>query len=130
MSGKTDKDDGYLTIRIPKGLVADIDKLIDTHGFTSRAEIIKEASRQLIEKYAKEDQYTMLNHDSRGVKVRDNILRGVADVQFTPKGIYCALCDASKCAHVRFALNQKDVLEIVRKKQKEGWKIELPDDLQ
>lgn len=73
-------------------------------------------------------QFRMLNHDEKGVKVWDSKLPPsgrVADVQFTPKGIYCAICDASYCEHVRFALGQPDIQKIVMQKKKEGWK--LPD---
>jgi hypothetical protein len=71
--------------------------------------------------------FKMLNHDDRGVKVWDNQwnnTRGFhADIQFTPEGkAYCSLCDAFKCEHIRFALDQEDVKELFKEK---GWK--LPD---
>ena len=42
----------YVTVRIPKDLANQVDELIDTiaRGYTSRAEFIKEAVRQKIER--------------------------------------------------------------------------------
>lgn len=73
-------------------------------------------------------QFEILNHDERGVKVWDNELPphgGSADIQFTPKGIHCPICDGSNCEHIRYALEQPDIKAIIKKKRKEGWK--LPD---
>ncbi len=47
------QEDEYATVRIPKNFAAEVDKLIGTHGFTSRAEIVKEAIRELLEKYGR-----------------------------------------------------------------------------
>ncbi len=124
---KKAQKDGYSTVRVPEEFAAEMDKLIGTRGFTSRAEIVKEAVRELLTKYETEP-LKMVNHDDKGVKVQDTKLRRVADIQITPKGIHCPVCDASYCEHIRFALNQPDVQQIIRKKQKEGWKIDLPDE--
>lgn len=72
-----------------------------------------------------EPRFIMRNHDDKGVKVWDSELRLHADVQISPRGAYCPICDATRCEHIRFALSQEDVQEIIRKK---GWKIELPED--
>ena len=42
----------YATIRIPKQLADEMDALIGNYGFTSRAEIAKEAIRRLLQEYA------------------------------------------------------------------------------
>ncbi len=128
---KKEQKDNYATVRLPQDFAKEMDKLIGKRGFTSRAEIVKEAVRELLSKYEETHDFKMLNHDDRGVKIWDNKLgkNGTSThVQITPKGIYCTACDASKCEHVRFALRQPDILEIIRKKQKEGWKIELPEE--
>jgi metal-responsive CopG/Arc/MetJ family transcriptional regulator len=44
----------YTTIRIPKHLSKQIDFLIGKFGFTSRAEIVKQAIRNFLEKYEAE----------------------------------------------------------------------------
>lgn len=67
--------------------------------------------------------FLMLNHDAKGVKIQDTEMKRVADVEFSPKGIYCPLCDASNCEHIRFALEQKDIKELVKKHKKEGWNL-------
>ena len=41
----------YVTIRIPKNLAKEIDGLIGKFGFTSRAEVVKQAVRNFLEKY-------------------------------------------------------------------------------
>ena len=41
----------YATLGLPKELVDEIDKIVGKHGFTSRAEIAKEAIRALLKEY-------------------------------------------------------------------------------
>ena len=41
----------YVTVRIPKELADEIDKLIGKYGFRTRAEIVKEAVRRLLAQY-------------------------------------------------------------------------------
>jgi len=48
------KEDNYVTVRIPKELSEEVDKLIGIKGFRSKAEIVKEALRDLLDHY-KED---------------------------------------------------------------------------
>jgi len=43
--------DNFATVRIPKELAAEADSLIGTHGFSSRAEVVKTALRELFRKY-------------------------------------------------------------------------------
>lgn len=126
LSEKTKPSD-HITVKIPQELIDEMDKLIGKHGFRSRGEIVKEAVRELLAEYA-QSPFEMLNHSYQGVKVIDRKIRRVADVQFSPEGIYCPVCDAHYCEHIRFALEQPDIQKIVKQKQKEGWKIEIPDD--
>ncbi|MGA2682215.1 MAG: hypothetical protein ABSF44_10510 [Candidatus Bathyarchaeia archaeon] len=83
------------------------------------------------------------------VKVMDDKL-GPVDVQITPRGIFCSLCDhttltktssllrleapvfpgsGGSCAHVCFAVSQPEVLETIKQKQREGWKLDIPPSL-
>jgi len=124
---KKEQDDKYSTVRIPKEFAKEMDKLIGTRGFTSRAEITKEAVRKLLNEY-KREHLKILNHDDKGVKIWDEDLRQHAEIQIAPKGIYCTLCDASKCEHIRFALRERDIREYVQKRIKEGWALEFPDE--
>jgi len=41
----------YAAIKIPRSLATEVDKLIGKHGFTSRAEIVKQALRELLREY-------------------------------------------------------------------------------
>ena len=43
------------TLRLPKELVDEIDKIVGKHGFTSRAEVAKEAIRKLLQEYQKKE---------------------------------------------------------------------------
>jgi metal-responsive CopG/Arc/MetJ family transcriptional regulator len=44
----------HVTIKIPKELVDEMDRLLGKHGFRSRGEIAKEALRQFLAKYENE----------------------------------------------------------------------------
>lgn len=48
---KTKQKDHYKTVRLPRDFAVEIDKLIGTHGFTSRAEIVKMALREFLKEY-------------------------------------------------------------------------------
>lgn len=123
---KEPKEGEYTTLKIPNDLINQMDALLGKHGFKSRGEIVKEALRELLDHYEKEE-FKIMNHGPAEVKVRDLRTGWTADITFTQKGLYCPICDASNCEHIRFALNQSDVQEAVRKKRKEdGWG-KLPD---
>jgi Arc/MetJ-type ribon-helix-helix transcriptional regulator len=122
---KSGKEDDYVTVKIPKELSEEADKLIGKKGFRSKAEIVQEALRELLDHYGADKHFQMLHRTSDGVKVRDIRLGQVADIKITPEGIYCPICDGSNCEHIRFALDQPDVKNLIRRKKKEGWK--LPD---
>ena len=122
---KSGKEDDYVTVRIPKELSQEADKLIGKKGFKSKAEIVKVALRELLDNYGADKHFQMLNRTSDGVKIRDVRLGQVADIKITPEGIYCPICDASNCEHIRFALDQPDIKNLIGRKKKEGWK--LPD---
>jgi Arc/MetJ-type ribon-helix-helix transcriptional regulator len=122
---KSGKEDDYVTVRIPKELSKEADKLIGKKGFKNKAEIVNEALRELLDQYGADKHFQMLNRTSDGVKVRDVRLGQVADIKITPEGIYCTICDASNCEHIRFALDQPEVKNLILRKRKEGWK--LPD---
>jgi Arc/MetJ-type ribon-helix-helix transcriptional regulator len=43
---------GYVTIKLPCNIVNEVlDPLVGTHGYSSRADVIKDALRRLSEKY-------------------------------------------------------------------------------
>jgi len=41
----------WVTVKIPKSLADEADALVGKHGFTSRAEVAKEALRKLLQQY-------------------------------------------------------------------------------
>jgi Arc/MetJ-type ribon-helix-helix transcriptional regulator len=119
---KKPREDEYTTVKVPNDLILDVDRLIGVRGYKSRGEIVKTAIRNFLDEYTQVRRFAIRNHDENGVKVWDNELRMHADIQISPRGIYCPLCDAHKCDHIRFALSQPDIREGIRKK---GWPIDL-----
>jgi len=116
----------YTTIRLPNDLVTSMDKLIGTYGFKSRAEIVKEALRELLTKYKPPlPRFDHFNMGVHGVRITDRQLHRIADIRFSPEGIYCELDENDNCKHIEFALTVPEIKEIIRDKRKEGWK--LPD---
>ncbi|MCL2477729.1 ribbon-helix-helix domain-containing protein [Candidatus Bathycorpusculum sp.] len=111
-----ERKDGYSTIRVPQQFAIEIDKLIGRHGFTSRAEIVKEAVRQYLQKY-EDPHLSIINHNNNGAKIRDIKLNQIADINITSKGNYCQVCDAGNCEHIRFALMQSDVIKTTKKEE-------------
>jgi len=43
--------DKYITIKLPKNLVDEIDNFVGKYGFVSRTEVVKEAIRKLLRQY-------------------------------------------------------------------------------
>ena len=41
----------YVTIKLPRSLVDEIDKFVGKYGFVSRPEVVKEALRRLFQQY-------------------------------------------------------------------------------
>lgn len=89
--------DEYTTIRIPKELSKELDGLIGTHGFRSKAEIVKESLRHLLLQYSKVPLLEHYNLDERGVKILDHRLNRIVEVFFKPVGIRCGYCDKTDC---------------------------------
>jgi Arc/MetJ-type ribon-helix-helix transcriptional regulator len=117
----------HVTVKIPKDLIEEMDKLIGKHGFRSRGEIAKEALRQLISFYEKENvilpRFEQINSDEDGVKIHDRSLHEVVEVYIKRKGIQCSYDQTDQCEHVTFALTQPEVKAQIRKHRKEGWKL-------
>lgn len=124
--------EGYKSITVPTKIYEILyeqwekekDHLSLKYGIRSFSGYISFRLNQVIEE-TPTDQFKILNHDGNGVKVHDKKLGRVADVHITPKGIYCPLCDASNCEHIRYAIEQPDIQDLIKQKRKEGWR--LPD---
>jgi len=121
MSGES-----HVTVKIPKELVEEMDKLLGRHGFRSRGEIAKEAIRRFMENYKdilEAPVLADLNLNEHGVQIAEiqgNKIVGVAQIYFKPPNkVFCEKDESSDCRHVEFALELPEVQEILRKK---GWK--------
>jgi len=125
----------HVTIKLPKELVEEMDRLIGALGFRSRGEIAKEAIRQLLSHYKESLAQPQLqeppklehfNISENGVRILDRTIisatsRGrIIDVYFKPEKVWCEYCDATNCQHVKFAMNIPEVQRILQEK---GWKI-------
>jgi Arc/MetJ-type ribon-helix-helix transcriptional regulator len=126
-------EETHVTIKVPKELVAEMDELIGTHGFRSRGEITKEALRRLLADYKQKNltapeilpRFEQINHDENGVKIHDRKLHRVADVYIKPKGFWCELDQTDSCEHIDYAMTLPEVKETIRKRRKEGWKLDV-----
>jgi hypothetical protein len=122
----------HITIKLPKELVEEMDRLIGALGFRSRGEIAKEAIRQLLSHYKESlappalPSLEHFNISEHGVRVLDRTLgNGVSkgriiDVYFKPDKILCEYCRTDNCRHVEFALSIPKVRKILIEK---GWPI-------
>lgn len=43
------KERSYVSVNLPRSLIKEVDKLIGHHGYTSRAEVVKEALRRYLD---------------------------------------------------------------------------------
>lgn len=122
MSGES-----HVTVKIPRDLTDEMDKLIGKHGFRSRGEIAKEAVRRLIEHYTKAEEPPTLEHFNfkpEGVWILDRSLEPpkgrLVMVTFQAHGkTLCELDGEETCRHKDFALELPEVRDLFRK---EGWK--------
>lgn len=112
------KEDDYKTIRIPQELNKKVDWLIGRMGFRSKAEIVKEALRDLLVKYSRMSLLEHFDVDEHGVKVLDRRLNKIVDVLFKPEGIRCAHCKKDDCDHVEYVLTIPSVQDVIRSKVK------------
>ena len=128
----------HITIKLPKELVAEMDRLIGAMGFRSRGEIAKEAIRQLLSQYKEKLTQPRLpplehfNISEHGVRILDRTLtngnsRGrIIDVYFRPEGVWCEHCQTNNCKHIQFALTIPKIREIIWKKREERWNLPKP----
>lgn len=135
------KTSDHITIKLPKELVNEMDRLIGALGFRSRGEIAKEAIRQLLSHYKEslaQPQPPPLEHfniSENGVRILDrNLANGysrgrIIDVYFKPEGVWCEHCGTDNCRHIQFALTIPKIREIVWKKREEGWNLPKPPEL-
>lgn len=135
MSQKKQRED-HNTVRLPESLTKDMDKLIGTKGFTSRAEIAKQAIREYLDRNPTLIKVERFEHLNQGEVVRiiehntNGTTRAVADLYFKqPNIIFCDYDKKTDCAHIRFALTIPKIRDTIEKlNKKKGWNIELPEE--
>ncbi len=128
---KAEKID-YGFVKLPEDLIAETDRIVGTHGYRSRSEVIKDALRRLLASYGiPERPIERLRHyniDEHGVRVLDLDLDPpngrIVDVYFRPDAhdrvqARCEYDETDRCRHIDFALNLPQVREIFKQR---GWK--------
>lgn len=117
----------YTTIKLPNDIVMDIDNLVGKHGYKSRADVVKDALRDLLNHYQTKEipRFEHFNIGPEGVRITDRKIGRIADIYFKPEGIFCDLDKTNNCEHIVFALTVPEIQEVIYKHIKEGWK--LPD---
>jgi len=120
----------YGFVKVPQDLIKEVDSVVGKHGFRSRAEFVKEATRRLLTSYGisfrTEELRPPLEHfnlSENGVWVLDREIEPskgrIVEVVFKPDRVFCVYDESNGCRHVDFALQLPEVQEILRKK---GWK--------
>jgi Arc/MetJ-type ribon-helix-helix transcriptional regulator len=132
---KKSKQSDHVTVKIPRDLIGEMDKLIGSLGFRSRGEIAKEAIRQLLNHYkeslasTEQPKFEHFNTSENGVRILDRTLANgiskgrIIDVYFKPEGVWCDYCQTNSCRHIQFALTVPAIQKVVLKKREEGWKL-------
>ena len=122
--------------RLDEDLAEKFNKITSYLGIQNEAETIRYLIQQFymknrkeIEEYCqKENALEYFNLDENGVKILDKTnpdRKFVAQIYFKPDGIWCEHCQTDNCKHIQFALTWKNVIKVIKKKKREGWK--LPD---
>ncbi len=120
----------YGKISIDKNLMDVIDQFVKEYpeyGYGSVANFVEEAVRRRAEELRIFDlipRFTHFNLDENGVKISDKKLNLKAiQIYIKPQGLLCEYCRSSSCEHIKYALEQEDIQEIIRKKKREGWNL-------
>jgi hypothetical protein len=120
----------YRGITLQRELVNKIEEYIKAHpemGYTSLADFVADAVRKRCEELkilTPKPEPPPLEHfnvNQDHVTIIDHRQRRFADVYFKANRVFCALCKAENCEHIRYALNIPKVVETLRK---HGWVIE------
>jgi Arc/MetJ-type ribon-helix-helix transcriptional regulator len=130
VSNEETNSDDYTTVRLPKELMDEIDRIIKRgiRGYKSRSEFIKEAIRKRFEEMQATQPIPKLpplehfNVDEEGVRILDRTLAtktiggSIIDVYFKPDTVWCKYCQSDSCRHIKFALELPAVQEILNRK--------------
>lgn len=131
------KKPDYTGISIKGELAEAAEDFIDNNprlGYRTLTQFVEDATRRRLEDLQAElktlPRFDRINGDSTGVLLYDRELKPIKQVHVSirPNGICCDFHQRSDCEHVKYALGLSDVQEMIRKRRKEGWKIELPEE--
>jgi len=127
MSLKVDKTE-KLNVQL-KGESADKFKRIKAFlGLEQDTEVIRSLITWYFNQHEKEltgppKSMWHLNLSNDGVLIWDPDLHKAVHIFFKPEGIKCTEDSNDSCKHIQFAVSQKEVQTIIRKRRKEGWKL-------
>ncbi len=127
----------FKSISIKEEFAESIEKFVKEHpelGYRSIAQFLEDASRRRLEELKSQiktlPRFDKIDGDASGVMIYDRELEDVkaVHVSIKPNGIKCDFHQTDNCEHVKYALSLPEVLELIRKRRKEGWKVELPEE--
>lgn len=127
----------YKKISVKEEFAQTIEDFIRAHpelGYRSIAQFLEDSSRRRLEQLRAEikplPRLEKVNSDENGIKIFDRQLHEVIQVYIKPTGVRCGYHQSNSCEHVHFAFEQSEVRELIAKKSREGWKIELPEGVE
>lgn len=127
----------YTGISIKEEFAKSVEEFIEEHptlGYRSIAQFMEDATRRRLEELQAQiknlPRFDRINGDATGVRIYDRELKNnkAVHISIRPSGIICDFHQTNNCEHIKYALGLPDVQEMVKKKRKEGWKIELPEE--
>lgn len=126
----------YTGISIKGELAEDAEEFIKDHprlGFRTLTQFVEDATRRRLEDLRVQirtlPRFDRVNGDEEGVRIYDRELKDdkVVHISIRPNGVRCDFHQSGSCEHVKYALTLPDVQEMIRRRRKEGWKIEVPE---
>lgn len=125
-----EKAQDFRGVSLKRELVNEVEKFVKEYPqYKNIADFVHEAVRIRMEdvrkSYAEKPlpRLEQLNFDENGVKIIDRKLGCVVDVYFKPQGVRCSIDSEERCDHIVFALSQRDIQEVIKKRRKEGWHL-------
>lgn len=128
----------YTGISIKADLAQDVEKFLEEHptrGYRSLTHFVEAATIEKLEELKTQvkelPRFDRINGDDTGVLLYDRELRESKSVHVSvrPNGISCDFHQRNNCEHVKYALSLRDIQEMIQKRRKQGWKIELPEEV-
>lgn len=127
----------YTGVSIKEELAKAAEELIDNNprlGYRTLTQFIEDATRRRLEDLQSElktlPRFDRINGDATGVLLYDRELKPIKQVHVSvrPNGITCDFHQRPDCEHVRYALSLRDVQDLIQRRRKEGWKLEIPEE--